>query len=99
MNANVNSPFFFETRHEGQRHAHYGRFLRLELDRAIEMTWVTAAGTKGAETIVTVDLKPRGKDTQLSLAHTGFPDEESRIRHDAAWPNVLGHLGTVLRKQ
>jgi uncharacterized protein YndB with AHSA1/START domain len=99
MIARVNSPFFFETRYEGQRHAHYGRFLRLELDRTIEMTWVTAAGTKGAETLVSVDLEPLGSDTQLSLTHAGFPDEECRNRHADAWPKVLEHLGAVLRKR
>lgn len=96
MTARINSPFFFETRHEGKRHPHYGRFLKIEPDRTIEMTWVTAAGTRGVETVVTVDLEPSGHDTRLSLTHSGFPDEESRTRHCAAWPMVLEHLGAVL---
>jgi hypothetical protein len=48
--------------------------------------------SKGAQTAVAVELTPTNTGTHPRLTHAGFPDEESRNRHDQAWPTVLAQL-------
>ena len=99
MKGEINTPFFFETEFQqdptspSQRHPHYGRFLSLVPDRLVQLTWLTgAAGTKGAETVVTVELIPLNGGTLLKLSHAGFRDQESMVQHREAWPWVLQQL-------
>lgn len=88
-----NTPFYFETTHQGIRHPHYGRFLHLDEPERIELTWVTGeGGTEGAETVVTVELTPHEEGTFLRLTHAGFPNDNARKRHGDAWPAILDQL-------
>lgn len=93
MRPEVNEPFYFETREEGNLRPHYGRFLRLEPGRLIELTWVTGAGgTEGAETVVRVEFVKQPRGIRLKLRHSGFAGEAARDRHREAWPAVLARL-------
>jgi uncharacterized protein YndB with AHSA1/START domain len=91
MRPEVDVPFFFQTDYQGNRHPHYGRFLRLEPDRLVELTWVTGkGGTDGAETVVTVTFTPvDDTTTRINVTHTGFENEASRDRHLEPWRLVL----------
>ena len=93
MRPEVDEPFYFEVDHEGARHHHHGRFLALEPERLVELTWVTGrGGTDGAETVVRVELAASGTGTRLRLTHSGFYDEPAAKQHEDAWPRVLAHL-------
>jgi uncharacterized protein YndB with AHSA1/START domain len=99
MRAVENEPFFFEVIHEGGRHPHYGRFLRLVPNQIVELTWVTGKmGTGGAETRVKIQLKPAEAGTQLVLTHSGFYTDTARDQHQQAWPTILAHLNNQLVK-
>ena len=89
----VNAPFYFETYFQGIRHPHYGRFLKIEEPNKVELTWVTGeGGTAGAETVLTIELTEHENSTFIHLTHAGFPNEESRNKHQEAWPHILDQL-------
>ena len=44
------------------------------------------------ESLVTVELKPDGEGTLLTLTHSQFFDEEARDRHEGGWSGTLGKL-------
>lgn len=93
-------PYFFYNRDEWGRHPHYGRFLDVIENRLIEMTWMTgngtAEGTAGAETVLRIELLPKGAATQIRLTHSGFVSEESCIGHKENWPLALQELHNAL---
>jgi len=72
-------------------------------DRLIEMTWMTgneaAEGTEGAETILRIELVPKGPATEVRLIHSGFVSERSRNGHLENWPLALKLLGEALGDQ
>jgi uncharacterized protein YndB with AHSA1/START domain len=93
----INQPYFFYNRHDWGRHAHHGRFLTLEKDRKVVLTWVSGkGGTFGAETVLTIELTPQGSGTRLRLTHAGFDEEQHRDAHAEAWPEGLVTLDQAL---
>ena len=72
----------------------YGRFLELVENQLVEMTWMTGDGTTegtgGAETILRIELIPKGDATQIRLTHSGLPTEKSRAGHQENWPLASG---------
>ena len=97
MKAEVGEPFYFETQFNGRRYPHYGRFLVLEPDRRIVMTWVTGPnGTHGVETVLSIELTATGSGTHCRLAHAGFLTESASQEHEHAWHVVLRNLDSIL---
>ena len=93
----VDGLFYHCVRHEGRLWAHYGRFIRLERPRLIEHTWVSEA-TRGIETIVTLDIAPRGDETALTLRHSNVPDDAMGRRHEEGWNFVLSAIADRLHR-
>jgi uncharacterized protein YndB with AHSA1/START domain len=95
LNPVVDGLFYLAMKHEGRTWPHYGRFLKIERPRVIEYTWMSEA-TQGAESIVTVTLEPRGEQTEVTLRHSGVPDDEMGRKHKDGWAWVLSALAEAI---
>jgi uncharacterized protein YndB with AHSA1/START domain len=91
INPVVDGLFYFAVKHEGRSWAHYGRFLKIERPQQVEYTWMSEA-TKGVESIVALTFKAQGEQTEVTLRHTGVPDDEMGRQHQDGWTWVLSML-------
>jgi uncharacterized protein YndB with AHSA1/START domain len=91
MNAVVDGLFYFAVQHEGRNWVHYGRFLRIERPSLVEHTWMSEA-TKGLDSVVSVAFKAVGDKTEVTLCHSGVPDDALGLQHKEGWTWILGAL-------
>ncbi|HYA34439.1 MAG TPA: SRPBCC domain-containing protein [Candidatus Binataceae bacterium] len=91
VNPVVDGLFYIAAKNQDRIWPHYGRFIQLDRPRKIEFTWVSEA-TKGAESVVTLTMEPRGNDTEVTLRHAGVPDDEMGRKHKDGWAWILSML-------
>ena len=91
LNPVVDGLFYHAVKYEGRTWAHYGRFLQIDRPRRVEHTWVSEA-TKGLESVVSVTFEPRGEQTEITLRHSGVPDDEIGRQHREGWTWILSAL-------
>jgi uncharacterized protein YndB with AHSA1/START domain len=98
VNTVVDGLFYLAVKHEGRTWPHYGRFLKIERPRLVEYTWMSES-TKGAESVVTVTMEARGEETEVTLRHSGIPDDKMGLQHKDGWAWVLSALADALAVQ
>ncbi len=77
--------FFYWTVHGTP---HYGRFTEMKRPGRIQHTWMSP-NTSGLESTVTVTFKKKGKDTLMTLLHSGLPDTAGGRSHQKGWNYFL----------
>lgn len=96
LNPVVDGLFYLAVKNdEGRAWPHYVRFLQIDRPRRVEYTWMSEA-TKGAESIITVTMEPQGEQTEVTLRHSGVPDDEMERQHKNGWTWVLSALADAL---
>jgi uncharacterized protein YndB with AHSA1/START domain len=91
VNPSVDGLYYFSVKHEGRIWAHYGRCVRLERPVYVEYTWMSEA-TRGLESVVAVTFAARGDQTEVTLKHSGIPDDELGRQHEEGWSWILSML-------
>jgi uncharacterized protein YndB with AHSA1/START domain len=69
--------------------SHYGRFTEIQRPARVQHTWMSP-NTSGLESTVTVTFKKQGKDTLMTLVHSGLPDTDGGRSHEKGWNYFLG---------
>ena len=98
LNPVVDGLFYHVVKHEGRSWPHYGRFVTIDRPRRVEYTWVSEA-TKGVESIVAVSFEPRGEQTEVTLRHSGVPDDDMGRKHEEGWTWMLSMMAERFAKK
>lgn len=69
-----------------------GEYTAIERPRLLEYTWRHTWDGVPEETLVRYELTERNGSTLVSVRHSGFTNEQSRINHGEGWNRVLGWL-------
>jgi len=75
----------------GEEHDVSGVYREFVPNQKLVFTWAWKS-TPERESLVTVEIKPDGDGSLLTLTHAQFFDEEARDRHQSGWTGALDKL-------
>jgi uncharacterized protein YndB with AHSA1/START domain len=73
-----------------------GVFKTIERPRKLSFTWGWALSGK-ADTLVSLDFRAVGGQTELTLIHEGLPTPEDREGHGKGWNSTLNKLARYVK--
>jgi uncharacterized protein YndB with AHSA1/START domain len=76
---------------DGEIHDVGGVFREVVPDRKLVFTWAWKT-TPERESLVTVDIKPDGEGSLMTLTHEKFFDADARDRHQGGWTGALDKM-------
>jgi uncharacterized protein YndB with AHSA1/START domain len=86
---------------DGAHHHVAGIFKEVQPDHRVAFTW-NWLGEDGrprnpdTDTLVTIDLAAKGEETELTLTHTGFQNEDQQSKHKSGWNSCFVCLDRYL---
>jgi uncharacterized protein YndB with AHSA1/START domain len=79
----------------GETHDVSGVYREVVPNQKLVFTWAWIT-TPERESLVTVDIKPDGDGSLLTLTHEQFFDTDARDRHQQGWSNALDKMDKFL---
>ena len=76
---------------------HTGEYRELRRPDRLAFTWISEH-TLDRETLVTVELRAIGRETELTLTHEQLPDDEARLKHERGWTGIVEKLAAHLEE-
>jgi len=85
-------------RSDGERLPVRGVFREIREPERLSYTWTWEEDSPESEieTLVTVEFRELGQETEVVLTHEGFASEESRGNHEQGWNGALDKLAKLL---
>ena len=74
-----------------------GAYVEVDSPRKLVFTWIGPL-TNNVTTLVTVELTPRGDETDLVLTHERLPTSAIHDGHTKGWGHILDHLADAVAK-
>ena len=74
-----------------------GTYVQIDPPRKLVFTWIGPL-TNNVNTLVTVELNPRGDETDIVLTHERLPTPAIVEGHTKGWGNILDHLADAVAK-
>jgi uncharacterized protein YndB with AHSA1/START domain len=75
----------------------FGTYQRVEPPHLLEFTWEwEESSIEKGRSLVTVELRPLGRETELTLTHARLASEKSIQAHASGWTAILDRLVTFV---
>ncbi len=75
---------------------HTGEYREIRRPERLVFTWISTF-TLGRETLVTIELRVAGDETELTLTHESLPDDDARKNHEGGWSSIVDKLAAKLK--